>query len=77
MKWLELRGFLNETFFANPYNYLLMLNCDWIQPYRHTQFSIGIMYVVFENFHRPARFKRENVLIVGVIPGPTEPSKTS
>ena len=24
-------------FLAAPYNYLLMLNCDWFQPYKHTQ----------------------------------------
>ena len=63
-------------FLAKPYNYLLMLNCDWFQPYKHTQYSIGVMYIVVENLPRPARFKRENVLIVGVIPGPSEPSKT-
>ena len=63
-------------FLAKPYNYLLLLNCDWFQPYKHTQYSIGVMYIVVENLPRPARFKRENILIVGVIPGPSEPSKT-
>ena len=32
-------------FLAAPNNYLLMLNCDWFQPYKHTQFSVGVLYL--------------------------------
>ena len=63
-------------FLAQPYNYLLMLNCDWFQPYKHTQFSIGVLYATVENLPRTVRFKRDNVIILGVLPGPSEPSMT-
>ena len=63
-------------FLASQHKYLLMLNCDWFQPFKHTQFSVGVMYLVVQNLPRSVRFKRENVIIVGVLPGPSEPSMT-
>ena len=53
-------------FLAVEHNYLLMLNCDWFQPYKHTQFSIGVIYLAIENLPREYRFKRENIIIVGI-----------
>lgn len=61
-------------FLMAKHNYLLMLNCDWFQPYKHTCFSVGVLYLVLQNLPRELRFKRENIIIVGVIPGPGEPS---
>ena len=63
-----------EAFLAAPYNYLLMLNCDWFQPFKHTQFSVGVLYLAIQNLPREMRFKRENVIVVGILPGPSEPS---
>ncbi len=40
-----------------------------------TQFSIGILYLVIGNLPRELHYKRENILIVGIMPGPNEPSK--
>lgn len=34
---------------------------------------MGQMYLVLENFPRHKRFKMDNVIIVGCIPGPIEP----
>lgn len=51
-----------------------MLNCDWFQPYSHTQFSIGVLYLAVQNLPRELRFQRENIFVVGIIPGPSEPS---
>ncbi len=62
-------------FLAAPNNYLMILNCDWFQSFKHTQFSIGILYLVVGNLPRELRYKRENILIVGIMPGPNEPSK--
>lgn len=50
-----------------------MLNVDWMQPFDHTPYSIGVIYLVFMNLPRSERFKRENVILVGIIPGPKEP----
>ncbi len=46
-------------FLAAPNNYLVILNCDWFQPFKHTQFSIGILYLVVGNLPRELHYKRE------------------
>ena len=61
-------------FLAAPNNYLLMLNCDWFQPFTHTQFSIGVLYLAIENLPRNLRFQKQNIIVVGILPGPSEPS---
>ena len=50
-----------------------MLNIDWFQPFKHRVYSVGFMYLVFMNLPRSIRFKRENVVLLGLIPGPSEP----
>ena len=62
-------------FLSSPNNYLLLLNCDWFQPFTHTTFAVGVLYIAVANLPRRIRFIRDHVLLVGVIPGPTEPSK--
>ena len=51
-----------------------MLNCDWFPPFDRTQYSVGVMYAVVLNLPRAIRFKPENLLIIGIIPGPDEPT---
>ena len=51
----------------------LMLNVDWFQPYTHTCCSVGVVFLTIMNLPRSLRYKRHNVLLVGVIPGPSEP----
>ena len=52
----------------------LMLNVDWFQPYVHTCCSVGVVFLTIMNLPRSLRYKRQNVLLVGVIPGPSEPT---
>ena len=52
----------------------LMLNLDWFQPYEGTNYSIGVIYAAICNLPRDIRFKRENLLILGILPGPHEVS---
>lgn len=55
--------------------YALMINIDWFQPYTHVQYSVGAIYATILNLPRNIRNKTENVMLIGVIPGPHEPSK--
>ena len=48
----------------------LMLNVDWFQPFEGTMYSTGIIYIAICNLPRDVRFKRENLLIIGLLPGP-------
>ena len=38
-----------NPFLLAPNNFLLQLNCDWFQPFKHTQHSVGVLYVAVEN----------------------------
>ena len=74
--WKEFEVIDGKPYFDNPNNYGLMLNCDWFQPFKHFQYSVGVIYFVLLNLPRAIRFKRENVILAAVIPGPAEPSLT-
>ena len=64
----------NQDFLRAPYSYLLTINIDWFQPFKNTQHSVGAIYLIIQNLPREHRFKEENIMLVGVIPGPQEPS---
>ena len=50
-----------------------MMNLDWFQPTKHGCDSIGVIYIVIMNLPRQECLKPENVIIVGIIPGPKKP----
>ncbi|GET55990.1 hypothetical protein GLOIN_2v1775288 [Rhizophagus irregularis DAOM 181602=DAOM 197198] len=52
----------------------LMLNLDWFQPYNSTIYSIGVIYATICNLPHDIRFRRENLLTLGILPGPKEVS---
>lgn len=52
----------------------LMLNVDWFQPFKHCTDSLGALYLVIVNFPRKKRYRRENIILAGLIPSlDTEP----
>lgn len=61
-------------FLSAPYNFALQLNVDWFQPFQHTQHSEGAIYLSILNLPREERYLKENIILVGIIPGPKEPS---
>ena len=71
--WKELLDCENNLFFRDSRNLGGMMNVDWFQPLTNSEHSIGVIYMVLLNLSRDIRFKRENVIIVGIIPGPREP----
>lgn len=69
--------YINEQpFLVCPGNLCLMLNIDWFNPYDGTEYSVGAIYLVVQNLPQSERFKVENIILIGLVPGPTEPSKT-
>ena len=71
--WLKKSG---KPFLEVPGNLLLMMNVDWFKPFEHSTYSAGVIYLVVQNLPRSLRFKLENIIIVGAIPGPHEPPNT-
>ena len=50
---------------------------DCFRPYKHSQGSVGVIYMVIMNLPRSERYELENVLVVGIQPGPGEPKLTA
>ena len=71
--WKEFLDSDGNAFFSTAGNLGVMRNVDWFQPHTHTNHSCGVMYLVPMNLPREERFKPENVIMVGIIPGPREP----
>ena len=71
--WKELK---QAGFFDSPYNLAVTLNVDWFQPYQRVKDSVGVLYLCIANLPRSLRCKQENVILVGIIPGPKEPKLT-
>ena len=71
--WKDFQYVNEEPFLAVPHNLALMLNIDWFRPFKHTPYSVGAVYIVITNLCRAMRFKKENFILVGLIPGPGEP----
>ena len=73
--WHNFTGIDGEVFLSMAYCYAFALNVDWFQPFDRHIYSVGVIYLIMLNLPRSIRYKRENVLLVGIIPGPNEPSQ--
>ena len=45
-----------------------MMNFDFFQPFKHANYSVGVFYMTLLNLPRSLRFKRENIILVGILP---------
>ncbi len=64
--WKELQT--KHKYFSSDYELALQYNIDWWQPHKHSNKSIGVMYLAIANLPREIRYKRENLIIAGLIP---------
>lgn len=71
--WKDFTVYNGVPFLSAPFNYVFHLNVDWFQPFEHTQHSEGAIYLTIMNLPRKERSLQENVVLIGVIPGPSEP----
>lgn len=88
MNWNSVPGYYRDIYdgrlwktFVRELNFpcqvgdlLLILNLDWFQPFDNSTYSVGVIYLAISNLPRAVRFKRENIIIVGILPGPSEPN---
>ena len=73
--WKDFMYFEDAPFLACPYSLALAMNIDWFQPYKWTESSVGAIYLTVMNLPYHLRFKREFVILAGIIPGPREPKR--
>lgn len=46
--WKEWQNVNGKAFLAVSRNYALMLNVDWFQPFKHSLYSVGALYMVLK-----------------------------
>lgn len=68
--WKEFEASDGSQFVANPHNFMVNLNVDWFQPFTHLTDSVEALYLTIQNLPRTERYKLDNVILVGIIPGP-------
>ena len=71
--WKDFQNVSGKPFLSASLGLGLMMNIDWFQPYKHASYSVGAIYITLMNLPRSVRFKRENVVLIGILPGPSEP----
>ena len=71
--WKEFQYLEGQSCLAAKYSYAVMINIDWFQPHKLTQSLVEAIY--FLNLPYQQRFKRENIILLGIIPGPSEPHR--
>ena len=52
-----------------------MLNVDWYQKIKRTNYLVGAVYLTIMNLRRAVRFKRKSVILMGILPGPSAPKR--
>jgi hypothetical protein len=60
-----------DTWFTRKgvYELALQLNADAFQPFRKSQYSMTAVYAVVLNLPREIRYREENIILLGLIPG--------
>ena len=71
--WKEFLDYKGKPFLSLPFNFAFSLNVDWFQHFKHIQYAEGAVYLTILNLPCQERYLQENVMLLGVIPGPKEP----
>ena len=73
--WSDFQTVDGQPFLSEKHTFGMMINVDWFLPYKHVKsYHVSAIYMVFMNLPRHVRFQRENVLLIGILPGPNESS---
>ena len=74
--WKQFQVYEGRPFLSTALSFGFTANVDWFQPFKHSQYSVGAVYLAVMNLPRHLRFRRENLILCGLIPGPNEPMGT-
>ncbi|CAG8482941.1 6942_t:CDS:2 [Dentiscutata heterogama] len=75
--WKEFLDERGQPFFVGNSTVVrigLAFNLDWYTPYSHVKRSCAPIYLTILNFPKHIRYQSENLILVGIIPGPEEPN---
>ena len=59
-------------FLRQPFSLAFGLNVDWFQPYVRGVYSAGAVYLTLLNLPRKLRYRKENMILVCLLPGGKE-----
>jgi hypothetical protein len=69
--WREFQTWKGKPFLSES-GIALMLNMDGFQPFKRRQYSVQGIYLAIMNLPRHLRYRRENMILVGLVPGGKE-----
>ena len=64
-----------NCFFKNIHNVAFIINVDWFKPFKHSEYKVGGIYLNILNLPRTERYKTKWTMLIGLIPGPSEPKE--
>ena len=71
--WKSFLTVNGKEFLLSRYSFGLLINVDWFQQYNHVQYSVGAIYVYHHiELSSLSWYRRENMILMGVTPGPHE-----
>ena len=73
--WQEFQLIKGDHFLDMEYLFAFIVNVDWFQPYTHTQALVGVMYLTVLNLPCSIHYKRQNIILIGVMPRPNKPKE--
>ncbi|KAG1440783.1 hypothetical protein G6F56_011775 [Rhizopus delemar] len=71
--WSEFKDKNGRVFTEQERSLLFTLNVDWFQSSKQSVYSVGAVYLSVNNLPRHLRYKKENIILVCLTPGPKEP----
>ena len=71
--WQYFNSLEGRKFLTIPHRYLLTMNIDWFEAFERGIYLVGAIYLIVQNLLKKERYKPENIILVGIIPGPNEP----
>ena len=74
--WKKFNSSDKNNFLHSPHCYLMSMNVDWFEPFESGVYSTGVIYLTILNLPRNESYEPENIIVIGIIPGPKEPEKT-
>ncbi len=60
--WKEFQSWNGKPFLCKPYCFGLTINLDWFRPFKHSEYSIGAIYLTIMNLPRNERNKQSDDL---------------
>lgn len=68
--WLDFCSDTYANFLCNPFLLLFVYECGLVT---HAEYFLGAIYMTVQNLPRNLCYRQKNVILIGIIPGPSEP----